>query len=282
MVMPVFNAADYLEEAILSIAAQSYPNLELIIVDDFSTDGSFELANDIAAKHSNISVYKNGKHRGVSGAANLALKQAKGKFIARMDADDIAHKSRIAKQVSYLLENPDAVAVGTQCDIIDQNGKKVGEKIFPLHFSKIKEMMFYSIPLQQPTLMVNTNNLPKSFKWYDENYRSAEEVELLFRLFEHGSVGNLPETLHQYRIHGKNISLKNPKETFYLTFKTRLSAIRKYNYRPTAVGIGVTLSQLVVVSLLPSRYIYPVYRVLRGMKKQSTLTINKVVGFNLL
>ena len=142
--------------------------------------------------------------------------------------------------------------------------------------------MFYSIPLQQPTLMVNTNNLPRSFKWYDENYRSAEEVELLFRLFEHGSVGNLPETLHQYRIHGKNISLKNPKETFYLTFKTRLSAIRKYNYRPTAIGIGVTLSQLVVVSLLPSRYIYPGYRVLRGMKKQSTLTINKVVGFNLL
>ena len=223
----------------------------------------------MAAKHPNISVYKNGRHRGVSGA-NPALSRAKGQLIAawmRM----ISHKDRIAKQVDYLISHPDTVAVGTQCEIIDGEGRKIGTKIFPVQFAKIKEMMFYSIPLQQPTLMVNTNNLPDDFKWYDEAYRSAEEVELLFKLFQYGSVANLPDTLLQYRIHGSNVSLKNPKETFYLTFTTRLQAIPKYNYRPTFLGICVTISQLLVVSALPSQYIYPITAYYAALKNKVDL-----------
>ncbi len=282
VVMPVFNTAAYVKEAVESIIVQTYPNWELIIVDDLSTDGSFQLAKKLAKQHQNVSVYRNGKHRGVSGAANLALSQAKGQLIARMDADDIAYPTRLEKQVAYLLQNPHVVAIGTQCEIIDNEGASTGKKVFPLDHQTIQEMMFYSIPLQQPTLMVNTAKLPSDFIWYNETYNSAEEVELLFKLFQHGEVHNLPDTLHQYRIHGKNVSLKNPKQTFFLTFKTRIQAISKYRYRPTLPGMVVTLAQLITVALLPTKYIYPVYSTLRGLKNQGKLTLNRFAGINLL
>ena len=244
VVMPVFNAGDFLRPAIDSILNQTYKNLELILVDDASTDGSSKVLLEYKKLGNKIHVYRNKKRFGVSRSASIGVAHSKGDFIARMDADDIAATDRIEKQVNFLLKSKEVVAVGGQCDLIDKKGVKFGEKRFPTSNKDIKSMIFSSVPLQQPTLMVNKALLPGDFVWYDENYSSAEELELLFKLFKFGKVRNLKDFILKYRMHDHNTSLANPKQTFYLTLKTRLIAVLKYGYIPSFKGVLTTLMEI--------------------------------------
>ncbi|HET7099011.1 MAG TPA: glycosyltransferase family 2 protein [Patescibacteria group bacterium] len=266
VVMPVFNAGDFLVEAITSILNQTYKNIELIIVNDGSTDSSKAIISYFKKRDKRVRVITNKINVGVSKSASLAISAAKGVFIARMDADDIADVKRIEKQVEFLFKNKKVVAVGGQCDLIDSEGIKIGEKHFPLKNNEIKNVIFSHVPLQQPTLMVNMNLIPENFVWYDENYSSAEELELLFKFFKFGEIANLSETVLSYRMHSHNTSLINPKKTFYLTLKTRIIAILKYGYTPSFGGIVASVLQTIFVTLAPSSVIYPTYSFLRGMK----------------
>ena len=267
VVMPVFNAGNFLRPAVESILNQSHKNLELIIVDDASTDGTSKILKFYKKLDSRVRVFRNKKNLNVSKTSSIGILHAKGEFIARMDADDIAHVSRIEKQVKFLMKNKGVVAVGGQCELIDVGGTKIGEKSFPLKDSEIRETIFSHVPLQQPTLMVNRNLIPSDFIWYDENYSSAEELELIFKLFKFGKVMNLKDTVLKYRMHSGNTSLINPKKTFYLTLKTRVIAVLKYGYMPSFRGVLTTLLQAMVITMLPASFIYPIYAYLRGMKK---------------
>lgn len=267
IVMPVYNAGDFLIEAIKSLQNQTHRNWELIAVDNRSTDNSWQILQEFARDDIRIKIYRHDANQGVAYTANLALTKTRGQFVARMDADDISLPWRLEKQVEFLENNPEVVAVGGQCEVINRHGEIIGQKEFPKEAQLVVMMMFQSIPLQQPAMMVNRKLLPNDFIWYEDNYDVAEEVELLFKLFQYGKVCNLPEVVLQYRLHDKNISLQNPKRTFFLTFKTRLKAIYKYGYKPTLWGVTVTLIQLIAVSLLPSKLIYPVYALIRGMKR---------------
>jgi glycosyltransferase involved in cell wall biosynthesis len=267
IIMPVYNPGQFLLPALESIINQTHSNWELIAVDDASTDNSYQILKNYAQKDKRIQVFRNKVNSGVSKTANFALQKAQGQFIARMDSDDVMYPSRLEKQVKFLLKNPDTVLVGGQCLLINEQGLKIGEKRFPTNFQNIKKMIFWNIPVQQPTTMVNTALLPKDFVWYDNQFTSAEEVELLFKFFKLGKVANLKSYLLKYRIHGKNTSLINPKETFYLTFKSRIKAVYKYGYIPSAKGIFISLAQLMVVTFLPEKAIYPIYSFIRGQKK---------------
>lgn len=267
VVMPVRNAGKFLAEAVRSILDQTYKNLELIIVNDASTDNSFKIVASFRDKR--IKIFNNKRQLGVTKSANIAISKARGEYIARMDGDDVSSLTRITEQVNFLQRNKRVIAVGAQCELIDSNGVKIGEKLFPFDDLKIRKMIFSSVPLQQPTLMVAAKRLPENFVWYDENYFSAEELELLFKLFKYGEVRNLATKLLKYRIHDKNTSLIDPKKTFYLTLKTRISAISKYDYKPSFVGILITIAQTIIVSLIPERWIYPIYSFVRGTNKLS-------------
>ncbi len=267
VVMPVYNAGSFLVPAITSILNQTYTNIELIIVDDASTDGSSSILKKYAKSDKRVRLYTNSKRLGVTKSEMLGIEKSDGKFVARMDSDDISYPERIAKQVKFLLRNKDVVAVGAQCDLINAKNELIGSKRFPVSDDSIRKMIFSSVPLQQPAMMVNRLLLPKDFVWYDETFSSAEELELLFKFFQIGKVRNLPEVLLKYRIHGSNTSLVNPKKTFKLTLKTRFRAISRYGYRPTIKGLAVTLAQFSVISLIPNKWIYPLYVFTRGMNK---------------
>lgn len=262
ILMPVYNAEKYLSETLESIQSQTYKNWELFAIDDWSTDQSYNILLEFAKKDKRIKLYRNGKHRGVAGAANLALSMIKGDYVARMDADDLMHPERISKQVKFLKENPEVVIVGSQCILIDQEGQKIGEKKFPMKNNEIMKMIFRSIPIQQPSMMINRSLLPKDFVAYDVSKNTAEEVGLLFKLFEYGEVANLPDFLHFYRLHDKNTSLTNPKKTFYLTFLTRL----KYAHQASFNDLFLNFIQLVIVFVLPKKLIFPLYNLWRNKK----------------
>jgi len=192
------------------------------------------------------------------------MHQARGQYIARMDADDIALPLRLEKQIEYLEKNKETVAIGGQCLLIDKNGNVTGKKTFPREFKDIYKYIFYFIPLQQPTLMINTNLLPDDFEYYKDGMNTAEEVELIFKLFQYGKVENVNDWLLMYRIHETNTSLINIKKTFLLTLLSRIKAIYAYNYRPDLGGIIVNFAQALLVMLLPRTVTFFIYKALRS------------------
>jgi glycosyltransferase involved in cell wall biosynthesis len=277
VVLPVYNAARYLEDSIQSIIDQSYKHWELIIVDDNSIDNSFEIAEKYARKDKRIKVFRNKSHKGVAITANRAINFAKGEFIARMDADDVSSKNRLSKQLSFLKKNSETILVGSQCVLIDANGKKIGKKVFPLNSKEIYGMLMNRLPVQQPSTMINRSMLPSDFVFYPRNFESGEEHQLLFRLFKYGEVNNLPDFLLKYRLHGKNISLQYPKRDFYRIFYSRMLAIFS-GYKPSLSGIFINFFQLFIITLLPNKYIYPIFYFvndfLRNIKSNGFIQVN--------
>ena len=265
IVMPVYNAGLFLREALDSVLAQTYQNFELICVDDGSKDNSLSILRQYAACDKRIKVYQNRKNKGVSKTANLAISKIKGDYLARMDADDVMLTARLEKQVSYLQKHPGVVVLGGQCQLINENGEMIGQKKFPCTNEEIYQMMYQAMPIQQPTIMVNLKLLPENFHWYQRGTNTAEEVDLLFRLFNFGQCANLADFVLEYRIHSQNLSLKQPKKTFLVTYETRKKAVKRYGYQPTLRAQVINFAQYLIISLLPGRAIYPLFALWRGL-----------------
>lgn len=270
--MPVYNAIPYLSQAIESILNQDYLNFEFIIVDDASTDGSWKIIKSYAKKDSRIIAIKNHINLGVSLTSNIAISKAHGKFLARMDADDISFSDRIEKQVKFLIKNPKIIAVGSQCIVIDSDNNIIGNKNFPLKNQKLKDMIFWAVPMQQPSMMVNLSKLPKNFVWYTPNQSSAEEINLMFRFMLYGQIANLENNLLFYRHLNGSLSHKNPKNTFKLTLKSRFSALN-LGFKPSIKAVILNIMQMAVVALIPNYLINEIWYRIRGIKKPTGLTV---------
>ncbi|PIU73116.1 glycosyl transferase family 2 [Candidatus Shapirobacteria bacterium CG06_land_8_20_14_3_00_40_12] len=262
--MPVFNAAPYLPQAIESVLNQTYSNFEFIIIDDASTDSSWKIIKSYASLDKRIKVRRNSINLGVSLTSNIAISLVRGSFLARIDADDVALSDRLEKQLSYLKSNPSIVAVGGQCVCIDADNKVIGYKKFPIDPQKLKEMFFWAIPLQQPTIMVNLNLLPKNFTWYDRTKSSAEEVNLMFRFLKYGQLANLPNYILFYRQLPGSLSRRNPKNTFFLTLQSRLVAVKK-GFQPSFKAVVLNIAQILIISVLPNPAINSLWNIIRGI-----------------
>ncbi len=258
---------------------QTYENFELIIVDDASFDKSWEIIQDYAKTDKRIRILRNQRNYGVSRTVKRAIKETLGKFLARMDADDIAHPNRLRKQVAHLLNNPQTVAVGSQCFIIDSHGDSIGKKNFPISSQEISHFIFRFSPLQQPTLMINRHKLPAEFEFYLDGLDTAEEIELIFKLLQYGEVENLPFYLLKYRIHSANTSFKNIRRTFYLTLLSRIKAVIFYEKRPSLVDILINVCQLIFVTFLPREINLKLYRYFRKIATpQKLLPLASLIG----
>lgn len=267
--MPVFNASPYLAQSIESILSQTYTNFEFIIIDDASTDNSWKIIKKYARLDKRLRIYQNKLNLGVSLTSNIAISYARGKYLARMDADDISFPSRFEKQINFLKQNPNIVALGTQCLCIDADNKITGYKKFPSDHKSLSAMSFWAIPIQQPSLMVNLKKLPKNFTWYDRNKTSAEEVNLMFNFIKCGQIANLPDYLLYYRQLSTSLSHRNPKNTFYLTLKSRLLAL-KNGLRPSFKAIIINFIQIIGIILIPSPVINSLWNIFRGINQNES------------
>ena len=276
VIMPVYNAERHVEKAVESILSQTYKNIELVVVDDFSTDNTYPLLMALAKKDKRIKLSRNEKNLGVSNTVKRTIDKATGEFLARMDADDVAFANRIHKQVEYLTLHTDVVAVGGQCQVIDEKGNIIGTKTFPTEFEAIYRYIFEFVPLQQPTLMIAVKRLPHDFMFYRDGMNTAEEIELIFKLFQYGKVENLPDTLLKYRIHTTNTSFKNVKKTFFLTLISRVRAVLLFGYKPTLRGVIVTLMETLLVFMLPKSVLLKLYSRVRHLSKRKA-TLSKAV-----
>lgn len=272
VVMPVFNAEKYLAEAIESILNQTYQNFEFIIVDDASTDNSWQVVSNYQKQYQYkikaIRLTKN-LNKGGDACANVGISKTRGEFIARMDADDIAHPKRLEKQVAYLQKNPDVLIVGTQAYVIDQKGKVTGKKQVPSTHKEIYRNYAVFHPMIHPTVMIRMPKMPKRQEFYRIKYSANNDLLTFFELLNKGKFANLASQLHYYRVHGANDSLTKPKERFFNTLKIRIAAIRRFGYRPSIKAIIINSMQTVAILILPEKLILPVYLYIKGISKPS-------------
>ena len=275
--MPVYNPGIHLIWAIESILNQTFVDFEFIIVDDASTDNSWKIIKSFAKKDNRIIPLKNKINLGVSLTSNIAISQARGKYIARMDSDDISAPDRIQKQVDFLKNNLKTVLVGGQCTIINENNQIIGEKKFPTTSKQINNMIFWAVPVQQGFMMINRSLLPKKFIWYSPSKFSAEEVDLYFNLLKFGQFANLGDNLYFYRQLSTSLSHQNPKKTFWITLKSRLRAINNGFY-PSLIAILINILQIIIISVLPNHFIMSLWHYIRGIKKPTNITVGSFVN----
>lgn len=205
VVMPVYNVENYINESVSSILNQTFPDFEFIIIDDGSTDKTWEVLQSFKDKR--IKLLRNEHNMGNYPSRNKAIKIAKGKYTAVMDGDDIAMPDRLEKQYLYLETHGDLIALGTNFILTsDHKNHNIPLKHEDIYFALLKDFS-----LLHPSFMIVSDVLLKN-GGYNEKYRYASDYDLLCRLSLMGKIENLSEVLMKYRRHEDQISHSKKQE----------------------------------------------------------------------
>lgn len=216
VIIPCYNSEKYVEQAVRSIMNQTYKNLEILITDDCSADSSFVILQRLAEEDSRIKLFKNEQNQKIVRTLNALIECANGKYIARMDADDISLPKRIEKQVAFMEENPDIAICGTNAWHIDENNIVTGQSFLAIDNDDIQIFKLYANPFYHPSVLIRSQIL-KNYN-YNEAYLHAEDFALWKLLLETYKGYNLPDKLICYRI-TENIELQKKKTQCELLFK---------------------------------------------------------------
>lgn len=196
------NGERFLPEALASLAAQTWPHVELLTVDDGSTDGTGELLERFAAARPLARVlHTDGV--GPAAARALALAGARGAFFAVHDDDDVSHPERLERQVGHLIAHPGTALLGTAADIIDEGGARVGLHPVPLEPHAIRRMLRRAPAFVHGSVMMRRQAYA-SAGGYRAPFRAAEDYDLYLRMPAVAGLENLPETLYAWRRHPGN------------------------------------------------------------------------------
>ncbi len=226
VVMPVLNGEKYLAEAMRSILEQSLSDFEFIIINDGSTDKTEEIIKSF--NDSRIVYVNNPTNLGLSKSFNIGIRETRGEYIARMDADDIALPDRFEKQLDFLRSNPEIDIVGSAIWRIDKDGKKLGVSHKALLPKALEWQSLFSTPLFHPTVMGRTQVFKENH--FDESLSSSEDYELWSRLmFEKGSkLANLSEPLLLYRVFPGSFTKSLSPEKRINSINNSLKNIERY------------------------------------------------------
>ena len=202
VVVPVFNGQSFIINALDSLAEQTYQNLQVIIVDDGSTDGTSKLCKLWCETHAGFE-YHFQANAGISAAINLGISLADGKYIARMDADDIADRTRVSKQVEYLDKNSDVDIVSSGYTPFFNEDEFLPPVIHPSNPKVIALLLCFCSPVCHPSVMARTEVFDK---YRYSSSAVAEDHDLWCRLASTHKIGNISESLLFYRLHSNSLT----------------------------------------------------------------------------
>lgn len=195
ILMPAFNASLYIQEACSSLLRQSYSKLEIIIVDDCSTDDTINKIRGV--NDSRIHLLRNNENMGLAASLNIAIRKAKGKYFARMDADDICYSNRIQEQVDFLERNQKVSLLGTGLKYFNYSNYK---NHFPVTHELCKAKLLFNVCFGHSSLMFRSEVFDNDNNLYNPVLRQySEDYELYSRLVDHYSFSNLQKLLIRYR-----------------------------------------------------------------------------------
>jgi len=206
VILPIFNAEKYLSEAVRSILNQTYPDFELLAIDDGSTDNSLKILKSF--EDSRIIIIQNNQNIGLIRTLNKGLELAKGEYIARMDADDISMPMRFEKQVDLLDNNPDIGVCSTWLEFFGDNNETIK---FPVDHKEIYFRFLLGVQVGHANSMIRRDLIKKLNISYDLNFIHSEDTNLWVNLLPHTHFANIPEVLYHYRKYDEQVTRLHSK-----------------------------------------------------------------------
>lgn len=208
ILMPVYNAEEFISDTLISIFNQSFKNYHLVVIDDGSTDNTSSVIKTLISNKDNVTYIKQA-NRGVIYTRNKLLEIAEGKckFIFWCDADDIYHHDKLKLQYEFLEKNSEYIGCGTWYQQF-QSASKIVRK--PINSESLNWLSCFGTPVGFPTL---AHRAIKNLQ-FDESLNSSEDYDFLTKLIEYGKITNLTSALTMYRVHSKQESTTNKKTQF--------------------------------------------------------------------
>jgi glycosyltransferase involved in cell wall biosynthesis len=225
VVLPVYNGARCVEVAARSILTQTFRNLELVAVNDGSTDGTAEILERLAREDRRVRIIHQ-ENQGIAGALNRGLAAARGSLVARMDADDASLPQRIFRQVQYLEANPWVGVLASYCEVRDvawSGVRRAGESSH-----HIRWQLLLGNPITHPTVMMR-RDLVQKVGGYRDLHPHNEDYDLWTRLIDHCSIETLPEVLLRFNsTAGDNISTVYRREQHQAAIAVQHGFVSRY------------------------------------------------------
>jgi glycosyltransferase involved in cell wall biosynthesis len=265
VIMPVYNAGEFLVRAIESIRKQTVADFEFLIIDDGSTDDSWTIIKRFAKRDARIRKFRNKKNIGIVKSLNALIPKTKGRFVARMDADDISLPNRFDKQIAYLESNPQLVACGGQEHIMNERGRTIAEKYFPTEEKTCYNMIANIMVIQPPVLMAR-GDIFRKLRYSNHTFKN-DDISMHFKLLEQGGFGNVDEVIFKYRKRETSLTHKDPKHVFFLALLVRLNAIKNYGYAPSFWNLLLLAVETMTVFILPNFAIISLFEMIRHTKR---------------
>lgn len=270
VLIPVHNGLPYLERAIRSIMTQTLRNIEILVIDDASSDGSPAVLARLAAEDPRIRVETLPTNYKLPRALNHGLTLARAPLIARMDADDIAMPNRLEVQKRYMDTHPDVVLMGTSHDQIDADGKVFLTSVRPRDDVANRWIARFHMPLTHPTFMMRNGVAPGGGNLtYDPQWTVAEDYDYVVRMMELGKVVCVPDVLLRYRVHGSSVTGKN-----WPLQNQQMSEISERHLR-TDIGDDVAAALLPFRAMFYSKQTQPLAGVFDGFRKMMDADLKK-------
>ncbi len=239
VLLPVYNAEKFLNEALDSILSQTFKDFEILAIDDHSTDSSLKILKKYSDKDKRIRILTNSKNLGVTQTLNLGLKNIQTEFVARMDADDICAPERFERQIKFLDTHQDVSVCGTWIYIFTKVPKLGFSYMPPTDSDEIKACFLFENCIQHPTIMFRVAALVKNKAEYPVDYPHVEDYALWMKLVDKIKFANVPKQLLYYRLHSTQVGKVHSKKQNEIVLKVHKEFIKKLGLTPTAEELKI-------------------------------------------
>lgn len=263
VLIPVYNGIPYINQTLDSILNNNYKNIEIILVDDGSKDASKKICRDYESKYSNVKFISFEKNKGMDRALNAGVKLAKGKYIARINQDDLIMPDRLEKQVKFLEKNKDYVAVGGQIVLFTNENPQYAKVSFPLTDSEIRGRWLMFSPFSDPTVTYRKSAILET-PGYSQIMWPADDVHMWYMLGSLGKLANLPNVVTKVRWHSGAGSIKSHKRQMKKTWEVHKWA--EENVQKPNFGVKLFwIAQYVAGVVFPPQFNWFMYRQLKRL-----------------
>jgi glycosyltransferase involved in cell wall biosynthesis len=211
VIMPVYNCAEYLKEALASLLVQTFEDFEIIAINDGSTDNSLSILEKFAKIDKRIRVISQ-ENSGIVTVLNRGIEESKGEYIARMDADDVSFPDRFSSQVEVFTSHPDTSLVYGNFEVIDEQGQFLYRELVPPLNEDVQNALFVRNPIAHGSVMFR-KSIIDTVGYYSDDYGPTEDLELWMRVSERGTMRGTGTPLYRWRINTQGITMTNNTES---------------------------------------------------------------------
>lgn len=265
VLMPAYNSEKYIVEAIESILNQTFTDFEFIIIDDCSTDKTWEIIQKYSKNDKRILAIKNEKNLGISGNRNKLKKLAKGDYIMWQDSDDISMPNRMEKQVEVLSNDSEIGIVGGYINQFNESEdfsiRKYSDKD-----SELRSKIFRYSPCAQPASMIRKTVLDEVGD-YDLNYPPAEDLDMSFRIGQNYKFTNIQDIVLKYRENYTGATFTKLKKMELATISIRLRYANSSQYNMRLSDHIYNILQYISIFIVPAKLKIFMFNLIRNTKK---------------